>query len=153
MTRTHLIVLAAGASATLVIAALAFQYLGGLAPCPLCILQRWPHLLGAVTGPVALAIGGPALPVLGAAAMLAGTGIALYHSGVEQGWWDGPATCAAPDISALSAEDLLAQIMEAPVVRCDEIPWTLLGLSMASWNALASLVLAGLWLMAARRTV
>ena len=151
MTRKNLILLASGGSAALLLAALGFQYLGGLAPCPLCIWQRWPHLAGALAGPAALALAGAALPLLGAATMLAGAGIGAYHSGVEQGWWEGPATCAAPDVSTLSPEELLARILEAPVVRCDEIPWALFGLSMASWNALASLALAGLWLMAARR--
>ena len=150
MTRTHLILLASGGSALLLLAALGFQYLGGLAPCPLCIWQRWPHLAAALAGPAALALAGAMVPLLGAAAMLIGAGIGLYHSGVEQGWWEGPATCAAPDVAGLSPEELLARIMEAPVVRCDEIPWELLGLSMASWNALASLALAGVWLLALR---
>ena len=90
------------------------------------------------------------MPAAGAGVMLGGTGIAFYHSGVEQGWWEGPASCAAPDITGLSPEELLAQIMAAPIVRCDEIPWEMLGLSMATWNGLASLGLAGVWLWAAR---
>jgi disulfide bond formation protein DsbB len=39
--------------------------------------------------------------------------------------------------------------MSAPLVRCDEVVWDLLGLSMASWNAIISLALAALWLSAA----
>jgi disulfide bond formation protein DsbB len=150
VTRKRLIILASGGSALLLLAALGFQYLGGLAPCALCIWQRWPHVLAALAGPAALVVPGAALPLLGAAAMLGGAGIGAYHSGVEQGWWEGPATCGAPDIAGLTPEELLARIMEAPVVRCDEIPWEMLGLSMASWNALASLGLAAAWIMAAR---
>ena len=150
MTRRLWIALAAGGSLALLLAALAFQYIGGLAPCPLCIWQRWPHLGAAVLGPVAFMLSGPLVPALGAGVMLGGAGIALYHSGVEQGWWEGPSACAAPDIAGLTPEELLAQIMAAPIVRCDEIPWEMLGLSMAAWNGLASLALAGVWLWAAR---
>ena len=150
MTRTHWIGLAAGGSLVLLLAALAFQYIGGLAPCPLCIWQRWPHVGAVALGPAALLLAGPLLPALGAGVMLGGAGIAFYHSGVEQGWWEGPSACAAPDIGGLTPEELLAQIMAAPIVRCDEIPWEMFGLSMAAWNGLACLALAGVWLMAAR---
>ena len=148
--RKTLILVAAGSSAALLLAALAFQYVGGLAPCPLCIWQRWPHLVAALTGAAAWGLGGALLPAIGAASMLGGAGLGFYHVGVEQRWWEGPATCAAPDISGLTPEELLAQIMAAPIVRCDEIAWEMFGLSMAGWNALASLALAGLWVAAMR---
>ncbi len=150
MTRNRLIWLASGGSLVLLLAALTFQYLGGLAPCPLCIWQRWPHLAAAALGPLAVVLSGPLWPAAGGGVMLGGAGIAFYHSGVEQGWWAGPDACAAPDISALTPEQLLEQIMAAPIVRCDEIPWEMFGLSMAAWNGLASLALAGVWLWAAR---
>ncbi len=150
MTRGRRIGLAAGGSAILLLAALAFQYLGGMAPCPLCIWQRWPHLGAALIGPAAALMAGPLLPAAGAGVMLGGAAIAFYHSGVEQGWWEGPASCAAPDVAGLSPEELFDRIMAAPIVRCDEIPWELLGLSMATWNGIASLALAGVWLWAAR---
>ena len=147
--------LVAGAgSAALLAAALAFQYIGGLAPCPLCIWQRWPHVAAVVLAGIGLTMGRHRRPVaaLGALAMLAGAGLGVYHTGIERDWWEGPAACsAANDIGAMSADELMAQIMSAPLVRCDEVPWEMLGLSMASWNALASLALVGLWLMAARR--
>jgi disulfide bond formation protein DsbB len=75
-----------------------------------------------------------------------------YHTGVEQGWWPGPDSCTGQPIAGLSPADLLAQIMAAPIVRCDDIAWSLLGLSMASWNMLASAGLAAVWVLAARRT-
>ena len=153
MTRTALILAAAGGSAALLIAALASQYLGGLAPCELCIWQRWPHLAAIVLGGPALALAGPWVPATGALAGLTGAALGLYHTGVERSWWDGPAACGAPGgIGNLSSEELLARIMATPVVRCDEVAWELLGLSMASWNALASLALAGLWALAALRS-
>jgi disulfide bond formation protein DsbB len=145
-------ILAAAGSAALMLGALAFQHLGGMAPCKLCIWQRWPH--GA-----AIALGGVAalalLPVwlvasLGAVAALSTAGIGFYHTGVERGWWEGPAACSGGPVAGQSAQDLFAQIMAAPLVRCDEVPWEMLGLSMASWNALASLMLAGVWIMALR---
>ncbi|MEM9499947.1 MAG: disulfide bond formation protein B, partial [Pseudomonadota bacterium] len=66
-------------------------------------------------------------------------------------WWDGPATCTTAGTDGLSADELFEQIMNAPLVRCDEVAWDMLGLSMATWNALASLGLAVLWAMAVRR--
>lgn len=150
LTRTYLLVLAAGGSAVLLLGALAFQHLGGLAPCKLCIWQRWPHGIAIVIGIAALMLSGRALPLLGALAALATAGIGAYHTGVERGWWEGPSTCTAAAPGGVSADQLFNQIMSAPLVRCDEVPWELLGLSMASWNAAVSLVLAVLWVMAAR---
>lgn len=150
MTRIFLTTLAAAGSAALLAGAYAFQYIGGMAPCTLCLWQRWPHAAAVVIGLAALALPGRLLPLLGAAAALATAGIGAYHTGVERGWWEGPTTCTAGDISQLSPEELLNQIMAAPVVRCDEVPWEMLTLSMASWNAIASLALAGIWFLAAR---
>ncbi len=144
--------LAALGCAGLLAAALLFQFVGGLAPCPLCVWQRWPHVAGAALGLAAVLAPGARRPFagLGAAAMAAGFGLALYHVGVEQGLWSS-AACSAGPIGGLSTDELLAQIRSAPVARCDEVAWTFLGLSMAAWNAVASLGLAGLFAVAARR--
>lgn len=139
---------AAGCSALMLAAALVFQYGGGLAPCPLCIWQRWPHAAAIAIGLVVLAWPKRGLALLGALVMLAGALIGLYHAGIEQGWWPGPTTCTAPDIADLSSEELLDRILAAPAVRCDDIAWSFLGLSMAAWNAALSLGLAYLWLRA-----
>ncbi|MFY9212591.1 MAG: disulfide bond formation protein B [Aestuariivita sp.] len=152
MTREFCIVLAAGGSAALLLAAYAFQHIGGMAPCALCIWQRWPHGAAIVLGGLALVLGGRALAWLGALAALTTAGIGLYHTGVERGWWQGPSTCSGADIGSLSPEELFEQIMTAPLVRCDEVAWQMLGLSMASWNAVAALGLAVLWVLAATRT-
>ncbi|WP_397544557.1 disulfide bond formation protein B [Roseovarius salis] len=149
--RIHFILLAAGGSATLMLAALAFQHLGGLPPCKLCIWQRYPHVIAIAIGAAALAVPGRALPLMGMVAALTTGGIGIYHSGVERGWWEGPGTCTAADPGGLSTDQAFEQMMSAPLVRCDEIPWELLGLSMANWNVIAALALAGLWAMAARR--
>ena len=150
MSQRLTILIAAGGSAALLLGALAFQYLGGLAPCTLCIWQRWPHLVAVAVGAVALVLPGRVLPLLGAAAALATAGIGGFHVGVEQGWWEGLAACSAGSIAGLSVDALLDPTVQvAAPVRCDEVPWALAGLSMAGWNMVLSAALAGLWIMAA----
>jgi disulfide bond formation protein DsbB len=152
LTARHLMMIAAAGSAALMLGALAFQHIGGMAPCKLCIWQRWPHVVAIGIGAVAALSILPARLLAGAGALaaLATAGVGAYHTGVERKWWDGPASCSGGGVADQSAQDLFAQIMAAPLVRCDEVPWEMLGLSMASWNAVASLVLAGVWLMAWR---
>src|SRR6056297_561716 len=140
--RTLYILLAAGGSAALMLAALGFQHLGGMAPCELCIWQRWPHVIAIGIGGLALILRAGWLAWAGALATLGTAGIGFYHTGVERGWWQGPSTCTATDATGLSTDDLFDQIMNAPLVRCDEVPWEMLGLSMASWNTVAALALA-----------
>lgn len=151
--RQLLIVLAAGGSAALLLGAFAFQHLGGMAPCKLCLWQRWPHAAAILIGVLALAVPGRLLPLLGMLAALITAGIGLYHSGVERGFWQGPASCSSSGAGGVSADELFEQIMAAPLVRCDEVPWEMLGLSMASWNAIAAFCFALLWAMAARARV
>lgn len=152
LSRRALILLATLGSAGMLAGAFAFQHLGGLAPCPMCLWQRWPHAAAVVIGAVALiALRGVVWPLLGALAALATAGIGLYHTGVERRWWEGPDTCTSGPIGGMEPGALLDQIMAAPVVRCDEVAWEMFGLSMASWNAVLSLALAMIWLMAARR--
>lgn len=150
MTRKNLVVIAMIGSALLLLGAFAFQHIGGLAPCKMCIWQRWPHGAAIVIGLTALALP-VALLLLASALAAALTGaIGVYHMGVERGWWKGPDTCTSGDISNLSSDDLLNQIMSAPLVRCDDVAWQMLGLSMAGWNAVISFGLAVIWLMALR---
>jgi len=144
--------LAALGSAALLLGALFFQYALGMAPCQLCIWQRWPHLAAVVLGGVIWLVPTGLIAVLGAMAAAASGAIGVYHTGVERGWFEGPTACSGSiDFSSLSAEQLLDRVMAAPVVRCDEVPWELFTLSMASWNAILSFALAGMWLMALRR--
>lgn len=121
-------------SGGLLLGALAFQFLGGLAPCRMCHWQRWAHL--GVIGLAALALVGPRLLPAALAAMAASAGLALFHVGVEQRWWDGPG-CALP---VRPGDDLFGSLVAAPIARCDQIPWSLLGLSMAGWNMVVSAV-------------
>ena len=154
MTARARLLCAGAGSAAMLAGALGFQFIGGLAPCPLCIWQRWPHVAAVVIAALAVTVlwrHTRPLAVLGMLAMLAGTGLGLYHTGIERGWWPGPDACTASDITGLSTDQLMAQIMNAPLVRCDEVAWDLLGLSMASWNAAISLGLVVLWLASAVR--
>lgn len=152
MTRRNLLILIATlGSMALLLGAFAFQYLGGLPPCKLCIWQRYPHGVAILIGAVALALPRQSvLPLLGALAALSTAVIGIYHAGVERGLWEGPSSCTSSSIGGLSAEELLDQIMSAPLVRCDDIPWELFGVSMAGWNAALSFVLVLLWFAAWR---
>ena len=150
--RARLVLIAAGGSALMLAGAFVFQYGFGLVPCTLCLWQRWPHAAAVLIGAVALLAGGRLLPVLGAVAALTTAGIGFYHAGVEQAWWAGLASCSAGSIAGISTADLLNPALDvAAPVRCDEIAWSLAGLSMAAWNAVMSVGLAGLWLLAARK--
>lgn len=151
MSARHLIMVVAMGSTTMLLAAFAFQHLGGLAPCKLCLWQRWPHAAAVVIGALALLTHRLQLAWLGALAALATAGVGLYHVGVEQGWWQGPTTCTSGAIGGLSADDLLDQIMNAPMVRCNDIAWAFAGISMAGWNMIISATLAIIWILAARR--
>ncbi len=149
-TRTSLILTAAAGSAALLLGAWGFQYIGEMAPCKLCYWQRYPHAVAVVIGILALLMPGRWLPLLGGIAALTTSGIGIYHTGVERGWWEGPTTCTSGPIGGLTPDQLMDQIMSAPLTRCDEVPWELFTLSMASWNALISLGLAVIWFAAAR---
>ncbi len=151
LNRRMLMLLAAGGSLALMLGALAFQHIGGLPPCKLCIWQRYPHVAAIAIGAVALRFGNAAWAWLGAAAAFATAAVGGYHTGVERGWWEGPTTCTSGPIGGLSTDELFDQIMNAPLVRCDEVPWEMFGLSMASWNTVISLVLMALWIAAARK--
>ena len=149
------VILAAGGSFLALLAAYAFQYLGGLAPCHLCWLQRYPHFAALGIGAAALVLRVPVLARLlalaGAASALTTAALGAYHTGVERHWWPGPTTCTSGSIANISAKDLLAQIQAAPVVKCDQVAWQMLGLSMASWNMVFSLILVALWVKAAQK--
>ena len=124
--------------------AYAFQYLGGLQPCTLCLYQRWPWWIAGGLALLALLWirergMSRALAALGALAILVGAGIAVYHVGIEQHWWTGPTACSGIADAPQTLEALRAQIFAAPVERCDDVPWSLFGISMAGYNVLISL--------------
>lgn len=140
------------ASAAMIAGALWFQYVDGLAPCKLCIWQRWPHAIAVMIGLLAFYFERRAFFLLGALVMAVSVGIGLYHAGVELAIFEGPSTCTAASLNAMSTDDLLEHILAAPLVRCDEIAWSFCGLSMATWNAIISLGLMIGWAVGWRKT-
>jgi disulfide bond formation protein DsbB len=132
--------------------AYAFQYLGGLAPCQMCWWQRYAHAaaLGLALTPFIMGGQKKLWVVLSALALAVAAAIGGFHAGVEYGWWKGLTECTSA-VSFGSGGDPLAAIMAAPVVRCDVVQWSLLGISMAGYDfllsgaaAVAALVLATL---------
>ncbi|MCY4038163.1 MAG: disulfide bond formation protein B [Hyphomicrobiales bacterium] len=151
MTMTTRLTIAMLALATAVIlGALAFEHIGGLAPCPLCLQQRIPYWSGLPLGVLALAAFHWKRPRVGAffmslvcAGFALGSVLAVYHAGIEWQWWQGPATCsgAAPPASI---DELLKGLEAPPPPRCDEASWRLMGLSLSGYNAIVSACLSGL---------
>ncbi len=123
--------------------ALGSQYIGGLHPCEMCYWQRWPHAFAIVAA--ALAFTAPAetsrsrkLTLLAALAIAISGIIGVYHAGVEAKIFEGFTTCTKL-VTGGSTADMLKQITNAPLVRCDQVQWSFLGISMAGWNAILSL--------------
>lgn len=134
-------------SGGLLAAALVFQYGFGLWPCTMCLWQRWPHWLMVGIGVLALITGERAvlpLLVLAMLAMLTTAGIAAWHSGVELGFLPGPTACSGGISLEGDPAAVLEQMLAGPAPRCDEVPWSFLGLSMANWNSVISFAMAGL---------
>lgn len=137
--------------------AYAFEYLGGLKPCPLCLEQRVPWFVLIVLGGAIFGAGSVKAPRMAMIALyVAAFGVAVwsvylggYHAGVEYKWWLGPQTCTG---GGLPTGGLLDNLDKSDVVMCDEIPWEMFGISLAGFNFLFSLVavaLAGLGLRTA----
>lgn len=124
--------LALGVPALLLGGAYLSQYGFGLVPCEMCWWQRYPHMAAVALAFVStLAEPKRAWIALAALAILASGLIGGFHAGVEYGWWQGLTACSTP---TLGGGDALEAIMNAPVVRCDEVQWSLLGISLAGWN-------------------
>lgn len=106
----------------------------------MCHWQRWPHYAALVLALAAFGLPHKrALVALAAVAIAASGIIGVLHAGVEWHWWNGFTACATTVPKGLSADEMLRQIMAAPVVRCDAAQWRLGGVSLAGWNALFSL--------------
>jgi disulfide bond formation protein DsbB len=127
-----------------------FQLVLDIRPCPLCLEQRYAYYLaiplGALTAfaaardaPRAVLYAG--LAILAAAA-LGNAWLGAYHAGVEWGLWNGPTDCTGPVGNLGSAGNLLERLDTVKVIRCDEVQWRFLGLSLAGWNVFDSLGLA-----------
>ena len=146
------LIIVGGISTTLLVGALLFQYVGGLEPCNLCIWQRWPHLaviIAAFIGLRGVMPRGMLWLTFIAGSISAGLG--GYHAGIEYGFWAGPAGCTANLVLDGDIKALTQQLLITPLERCDEVPWSLFGLSMAGWNALISLDIIAAALISLRR--
>ena len=147
------LMIAGGISTTLLSGALLFQFVGGFAPCSLCIWQRWPHLAVIIMAFIGLRDVTPrSMLWLIFIAGSASAGLGSYHAGIEYGFWAGPAGCSANlaldgDITALTQ-----QLLATPMARCDQVAWSLFGLSMAGWNALISLDIIAAALISLKRS-
>jgi disulfide bond formation protein DsbB len=141
-----------------------FQLVLELVPCPLCLEQRYAYYLAVPLGvlvALAAAKGAPRAVLLVGLAILAlaafgNAGLGTYHAGVEWGLWQGPTECTGPIGNLGSAADMLKRLDTVKVVRCDEVQWRFLGLSLAGYNVLISLLMAAIaaWgiVRSARRT-
>ena len=149
MTRKILTLIAAGGSAALLAGAYIFQAMGYL-PCAMCWWQRYPHFAAVAIGVIAFFVPVQALLYLGALAAAVTAGIGIFHVGVEQKWWAGPASCTSSGgLTGLTGGDLLA--LDGPkLILCDQISWQMFNISMPGWNAIFSLILVFVWLKAAR---
>ncbi len=136
------LLLVLAASIAVVGGALMMQYAGGLQPCELCLAERWPYYGAIAVAGLSLATDRRrALWGIGLLALifLVSAGLAAYHVGVEQHWIAGPTACTGGASGAKSAEELMKFLQSQQSVRCDEVQWTLLGLSLAAWNVVTSL--------------
>lgn len=133
------------ASAGLLASVFLMQHVLGLEPCPLCVWQRYPHGIVILLGVAGAALGGPPARWLVAGAglaFLATAAIGAFQVGVEQGWWEGLAACSGGAGVPESLEDLQSQLSKPAAPRCDEVAWSLFGISLAGYNVIVSLGLA-----------
>jgi disulfide bond formation protein DsbB len=140
----------AGIAAATLAGAWFFQLVLDIRPCPLCLEQRYAYYLAL---PLALVVAFAASRNAPRPVLLAGLAILLlaalynawlgtYHAGVEWKFWQGPTDCSGPVVNLGSAGSLLDRLDTVKVIRCDEVQWRFLGLSLAGYNVLISLAMA-----------
>jgi len=88
--------------------------------------------------------------MLGSLATFVTAAVGVFHSGVEKKWWDGPSSCTGGGLGGQSGAELLSTSGNL-LIMCDEVSWSFIGISMASWNALFSFGLTLIWIAAAKR--
>ena len=147
--------LVVAASVAALAAALLSQHVGGLVPCPLCLLQRLPYAVNIFLGAAAvLAVGRGRNPVILFALIgvifALDASVALYHVGVEQGWFEGLAACTGGGETPATVEELSAMLLDQPAAPpCDQVQWSLFGISMAGYNMLYAATMAAITLIGA----
>ena len=130
--------MALGVPAALLAGAYLSQYAGGLHPCEMCYWQRWPHFAAIGLAALAFLFVAPSrnarlLTALAALAIAVSGAIGVFHAGVEYGWWEGLTRCSSGGAMTLD------EIMSVPLIRCDQVQFSFLSVSMAGWNAILSL--------------
>ena len=133
-------------SFSMILFALISEYVFGFAPCSLCLIQRYPHILVAVTSVwlIFFRTHNVFLYPVNTLVMALSIILASYHVGVEQSIFQGPQSCSSSNLSLVSeksAEALLKEILNTSVIRCNEVTWSFMGLSMATWNLILSITL------------
>ena len=133
-------------SFSMILFALISEYVFGFAPCSLCLIQRYPHILVAVTSVwlIFFRTHNVFLYPVNTLVMALSIILASYHVGVEQSIFQGPQSCSSSNLSLVSeksAEALLKEILNTSVIRCNEVTWSFMGLSMATWNLILSIAL------------
>ena len=147
MIKTYLNHISLGAiSLSMILFVLISEYVFGFAPCSLCLIQRYPHMLVAITSVwiIFFRTHNLFLYPVNTLVMALSIILASYHVGVEQSIFQGPQSCSSSNLSLVSeksAEALLEEILNASVVRCNEVTWSFMGLSMATWNLILSIAL------------
>lgn len=133
----------------IILAALAFEHIGGYLPCPLCLQQRYAYYAGIPATFLALVLvssgrGRIAGLIFFAVCLgfLANTGLGVYQSGAEWGWWPGPQSCGTVQAIGGTSGGLFDKLDATKVIKCDEAQWRFALLSFAGWNAVVSLFLA-----------
>ena len=143
---------AALVSAAALAIALISQHVFGLQPCVLCHYQRYAFVVALVLAVLALLAKPRLFLALAGLAFLTGAGIAAFHVGVEQGWWQGTAGCHAPTFdSTASVDEMREALLNTDFVACDKVAWSLFGISMAGYNFLFSLLFGLASLVAAAK--
>ena len=147
MIKTYLNHISLGAiSLSMILFVLISEYVFGFAPCSLCLIQRYPHMLIAITSVWLIFFRThnfffyPVNTLVMALSII----LASYHVGVEQSIFQGPQSCSSSNLSLVSeksAEALLKEILNTSAVRCNEVTWSFMGLSMATWNLILSMAL------------
>ncbi len=133
-------------SLSMILFVLISEYVFGFAPCSLCLIQRYPHMLVAITSVwlIFFRTHNFFLYPVNTLVMALSIILASYHVGVEQSIFQGPQSCSSSNltlVSEKSAETLLKEILNTSVVRCNEVIWSFMGLSMATWNLILSIAL------------
>ena len=139
-------------SFSMILFALISEHIFGFAPCSLCIIQRYPHILVSITSVwiIFFRTHNFFMYPLNTLVMALSIILASYHVGVEQSIFQGPQSCSSPNISLMSeksAEALLQDILNTSVIRCNEVTWSFLNLSMATWNLILSIGLFIGWMV------